>query len=98
MKNEKDILVFKILGEEYRVKTDIDRDTAKQITKYVDNIIGEIASKSAYASQTKIAVLAALNIAIELFHEKKSREQINEKMNQAYQRMKNVLDKHKVKG
>lgn len=94
MKNENDILAFKILGEEYRVKTDIDKDTAKQITKYVDNTIREIASNSAYASQTKIAVLAALNIAIELFHEKNSRDQIDEKMNQAYERMKDVLDKY----
>lgn len=98
MKNEKDILVFKILGEEYRVKTDIDKDTAKQITKYVDSIIRDIASKSAYASQTKIAVLAALNIAIELFREKNTREQIDEKMNQTYETMKDVLDKYKVNG
>ena len=94
MKDIKKILTFKILGEEYRIKTDMDKDTAIQIANYVDKQIKKISSKAGYASQTKIAVLAALNIAIDLFKEKNNIEHIEKKLEKSYEKIKKALQEN----
>jgi len=74
------ILEIEIFGQRYkiRVKGEEDEKYIGHLTSYVDQKMHEVAVKSKSADQSKIAVLAALNIADELFLSQKKLDQLNE--------------------
>ena len=74
------ILEIEIFGQRYkiRVKGEEDEKYIGHLTSYVDQKMHEVAVKSKSADQGKIAVLAALNIADELFLSQKNLDQLNE--------------------
>ncbi len=80
MENKKSSVSFNILGEDYKITTDLDSETTLRIAEYVNKQIEETAQKVGYASLTKIAVLTALNIARDLFIENKNAEDLNERI------------------
>jgi cell division protein ZapA len=57
----------KIYGEAYPLRTGEDEAYATEVARYVDEKMHEVAASGKVVSTTKIAVLAALNIADELF-------------------------------
>ena len=74
------ILEIEIYGQRYkiRVKGDEDEKYIGHLTSLVDQKMHEVAVKSKSADTTKIAVLAALNIADELFLSQKKLDQLND--------------------
>lgn len=94
MEKKEKIITFNILGEKYKIKTEMDEDTALRIANYVNNQIEETSKRVGYASQTKIAVLAALNIAQELFLGKKDMVGLEKKIEQACKRIEKVLEEN----
>ncbi len=74
------IVEIEIYGQRYRirVKGEEDEKYIGHLTSYVDQKMHEVAVKSKSADATKIAVLAALNIADELFLGQKQLDQLNE--------------------
>ncbi len=74
------ILEIEIFGQRYkiRVKGEEDEKYIGHLTSYVDQKMHEVAVKSKSADTTKVAVLAALNIADELFLSQKKLDQLNE--------------------
>ena len=74
------IVEIEIYGQRYRirVKGEEDEKYIGHLTSYVDQKMHEVAVKSKSADATKIAVLAALNIADELFLGQKRLDQVNE--------------------
>ncbi|TES92515.1 MAG: cell division protein ZapA [Candidatus Cloacimonadota bacterium] len=94
MEKKEKIITFNILGEKYKIKTEMDEDTALRIANYVNNQIEETSKRVGYASQTKIAVLAALNIAQELFLGKKDMAGLEKKIEQACKRIEKVLEEN----
>ena len=64
-----------IFGSEYSIRADADADYVKTIAAYVDTKMNEIAQKQQLVSSTKVAILAAINIADEVFRERRKREQ-----------------------
>ncbi len=56
-----------ICGDEYSIKTDIDKETTKEIAEFVNLKMMEVKNSSSIRENSKIAVLSALNIAGELF-------------------------------
>jgi len=74
------ILEIEIFGQRYkiRVKGEEDEKYVGHLTSFVDQKMHEVAVKSKSADTTKIAVLAALNIADELFLSQKKLDQLNE--------------------
>ena len=74
------IIDIEIYGQHYRirVKGEEDEKYIGHLTSYVDQKMHEVAVKSKSADTTKIAVLAALNIADELFLSQKKLDQLNE--------------------
>jgi cell division protein ZapA len=56
-----------ICGDEYSIKTDIDKETTKEIAEFVNQKMMEVKKGSSIRESSKIAVLSALNIAGELF-------------------------------
>jgi cell division protein ZapA len=63
-----------IFGSEYSIRADADADYVKTIAAYVDAKMNEIAQKQSIVSSTKVAILAAINIADEVFQERRKRE------------------------
>jgi len=60
-----------ILGQEYRIRTDEAPEFVQEVARYVDETLRSLASRMASGSPTQIAVLGALNIAEELFRERR---------------------------
>ncbi len=64
-----------IFGSEYHIRADVDADYVKTVAVYVDAKMQEIAQNQSLVSSTKVAILAAINIADELFKERRQRQQ-----------------------
>ena len=67
----------KIFGTEYRVRGEGEEQYIQELAAYVDRAMLDIAGNGRHISATRIAVLAAFNIADELFR-KKSRSRSTE--------------------
>jgi cell division protein ZapA len=57
----------KIYGERYIIKSDLDPEIIVRIAEYVDEKMSQIKQNAPIISTSKIAILAALNVAEELF-------------------------------
>ena len=60
-----------IYGEEYSIVAETDVEYVREIADYLDRQMREIAEKLSNKSPARVAVLTALNIADELFAERK---------------------------
>ena len=61
-----------IMGREYKIRGFADKDYIVKVAQYVDGKMRELSRSSSLPSHDKIAILAALNIADELFQEKQA--------------------------
>ncbi len=71
-----------IFGSEYTLMSDNNENFVKEIAKYVDEKMREIDKNQAINSSTRVAVLAALNIAEELFQERLYRTKLSDQLNE----------------
>ena len=73
MAQESGVLKINIYGTEYPIKSGPEADTEyiMKVAEYVDRKMREIDNSTQAKSSLKIAILAALNIADELFQERK---------------------------
>lgn len=69
--NDYNVLKVHIYGTEYPVKGNTDVEYIKQVAEFVDSKMREVDQNIAVVSTLKVAILAALNIADELFKERK---------------------------
>lgn len=81
-----------IMDSEYTVTGNVDEEYTKEIARYVDQKMREIADKLSYPSSSKVAILAALNIADELFDERKTRSQLMEELSRRAKAMAQSLE------
>lgn len=65
-----------ILGHEYRIRSTESGDFVRDVALYVDELMHQIAARMTTGTQTQVAVLAALNIAEELFRERRGRPRL----------------------
>ncbi|HTY07937.1 MAG TPA: cell division protein ZapA [Candidatus Edwardsbacteria bacterium] len=63
-----------IFGSEYRIKGDADAEYVKRVAAYVDEKMKQVSQLTADSAVSKIAILAAINIADELLKERQQRE------------------------
>ena len=59
-----------IYGSEYRIKGDADLEYIKRVAAYVDERMRQVSQLTTDSAVSKIAILAAINIADELFKER----------------------------
>jgi len=64
-----------IYGHEYTLKGEAEPDYVERVAEFVDRKMREVAGNPALVSTTKIAILAAINIADELFRERRKRQE-----------------------
>jgi len=80
MGSEPRTLTVHILGHEYKIRSTESGEFVRDVALYVDELMHQIASKMSAGTQTQVAVLAALNIAEELFRARKGGNGSGEEM------------------
>jgi cell division protein ZapA len=81
-----------IFGREYKIKGHADKSYIEEMAKYVDEKMRELSGSSALPSQDTIAILAALNIADELFQERNESSEIFSSVEQKADHLITLLD------
>jgi len=81
-----------IFGQEYKIKGAGDPGYIHRIAGYVDSKMREIAHSSGIMSQSRIAILAALNIADELHQERDGREKVEEELDMQAAKLSEILE------
>lgn len=89
---EKNTEKVEIFGQEYKIKGVGDPQYIHRIAGYVDKKMREIAHSSGIMSQSRIAILAALNIADELHQEKENRKSIQKEFGQKAARLGELIE------
>lgn len=64
-----------IYGHEYTLKGEAEPEYVEKVAEFVDRKMHEVAGTSSLVSTTKIAILAAINVADELFRERRKRQE-----------------------
>jgi cell division protein ZapA len=82
-----------IMGDEYPVLVDGDAQTTKQVADYVDRKIAEIRDASRSNDKLKTAVMAALNIAGELFEYRSRKQEVERRLEAWEQRAERLTGK-----
>ncbi len=65
-----------IFGSDYTLVSDNDENYVREIAQYIDQKMREIDKNQSIKSTVKIAILAALNVADELFQERQYRHKL----------------------
>jgi len=68
---ESESVTVNIFGKEYTLKGDAESEYVQKVAAFVNERMNEVAAHSTVASTAKVAILAAVNIADELFREQK---------------------------
>jgi cell division protein ZapA len=77
--SDQDTLSVTILGSEYKIKG-ADPDYIKNVAAYVDAKMRELERRLAAGTPARIAILASLNIADELFRERAERDRLDKEL------------------
>jgi len=64
---ERNRVVVSIFGKEYSLVADVDPEYIKKAAQYLDSKMREVSTSFPNITEARVAVLAALNIADELF-------------------------------
>ena len=56
-----------IMGREYRIRGAADEAYVREVARYVDNKLREVSQGTSLPTSDRVAILAAMNIADELF-------------------------------
>ena len=88
----KNVVQVQIFGHTYTIKGDADQEYILGVASYVDRKMREVTEKLPVASLSKVAILASLNIADELFKERSQRQNHDEQLSRRAERLNAVLD------
>ena len=88
----KNVVQVQIFGHSYTIRGEADHEYIMEVSAYVDRKMREITERLPVASLSKVAILASLNIADELFKERKQREKQSSELNERAARLNAVLD------
>lgn len=82
-----------IYGERYTIKSDLGEDHLKNVAAYVDQKINEIKTATGVISTSRVAILAALNIAEELFQLKEQKENMENLVSEKSSHLLTLIEK-----
>lgn len=93
------VVEVKIYNQTYYIRGEGDSEYIQQLAAYVDRRMKEVAAGTMTADSLRVAILAALNIADELYKIRRKLEQldytIGERSNEYAQLLDNLLKKAK---
>jgi cell division protein ZapA len=88
----KTVVDVQIFGHSYTIRSEANQEYIMGVAAYVDRKMREITEKLPVASLSKVAILASLNIADELFKERAQQQQQQELLGTRAARLNAVLD------
>ena len=88
----KNVVQVQIFGHSYTIRGEADHEYIMGVAAYVDRKMREVTEKLPVASLSKVAILASLNIADELFKERAQRRSHEEQLSRRTERLNAVLD------
>ena len=88
----KNVVSVQIFGHTYTIRGEADQEYILRVASYVDRKMREITEKLPVASLSKVAILASLNIADELFKERAQRQSQEQQLSHRAARLNAVLD------
>ena len=88
----KNVVEVHIFGHDYTIRGEADQEYILGVARYVDRKMREITEKLPVASLSKVAILASLNIADELYKERAQRDLQQEQLESRAARLNAVLD------
>jgi cell division protein ZapA len=88
----KNLVQVQIFGHSYAIRGEADQKYILDVAAYVDRKMREITEKLPVASLSKVAILASLNIADELFKERAQREARETSLKDRTEKLNAVLD------
>lgn len=90
--DSKNMVQVQIFGNSYTIRGEADQAYILSVAAYVDRKMREVTEKLPVESLSKVAILASLNIADELFKERAQRVQQEEQLQHRAARLNAVLD------
>src|SRR5512134_3722326 len=88
----KNVVQVQIFGHSYTIRGEAEQEYILGVASYVDRKMREITEKLPVASLSKVAILATLNIADELFKERARREKLERELTDRAARLNEMLD------
>ncbi len=88
------ILKVNIYGTEYPIRGEVDVDYIRRVAEYVDRKMREVDQNTTAKSSLKVAILAALNIADELFRERDEKTGLLKSFETQADRLSQVLNEN----
>lgn len=88
----KNVVQVQIFGHSYTIRGEADQEYILGVAGYVDRKMREITDKVPVASLSKVAILASLNIADELFKERARLDAQQKALDTRAARLNAVLD------
>ncbi len=76
-----------IYGQEYTVRSGEDAEYVRGIAAYVDERMREISGSASQITSLRVAILASLNIADELFQEREGRQRTHKELRARAERL-----------
>jgi cell division protein ZapA len=89
----KNVVQVEIFGNTYTIRGEADQDYILGVAAYVDRKMREVTDKIPVASLSKVAILASLNIADELFKERARHQNDAESVRTRAERIHAALDR-----
>ena len=92
MNSLKKPIQIEIYGQRYTIKGQAAEEYVRELAGYLDRKMNEVATASKLNNLAKIAILAALNIADELFQQRQTLQQKDGVLKKAERRMSDLID------
>ncbi len=92
MFGDSNVVKVTIFGSEYAIRGDTDAEYIRRVAQYVDAKMKEVDESTSVKSSLKVAILAALNIADELFRERAEKKELQVAYERKLQLLASKLD------
>jgi cell division protein ZapA len=88
----RNVVQVQIFGHQYAIRGEANQEYILDVAAYVDRKMREITEKLPVASLSKVAILASLNIADELFKERAQHQNQGQSLSHSTARLHALLD------
>ena len=90
--SESPVVRVQIFGSEYQIASQTDAEHTREVARYIDRKMREVANNLSLRSVSKIAVLTAVNLADELFKAQDEGQQLSQMANEKATKLARSLD------
>lgn len=90
--SESPVVRVQIFGAEYQIASHTDAEHTREVARYIDRKMREVANSFSLRSVSKIAVLTAVNLADELFKAQQTGQQLKQMANDKAEKLAQSVD------